>query len=67
MLVLSRKRGQAIRIGPDITVTVTRIGSGRVGLAIVAPLDVAIVRDELPSFDNTVIELQPAETAEAAA
>ena len=34
MLVLSRRRGQAIRIGPDIVVSVTRIRGGQVGLAI---------------------------------
>ncbi len=67
MLVLSRRRGQAIRIGPDIVVSVTRIRGGQVGLAIVAPRQVPIVRDELPDFGKPVIRLQPVETAEAAA
>jgi carbon storage regulator len=66
MLVLSRRRGQSIRIGPDIVVSVTRIRGGNVGLAIVAPREVRIVRDELPDSGKRVIQL-PAETAEAAA
>jgi carbon storage regulator len=67
MLVLSRRRGEAIRIGPEITVTVTRICRGRVSLAIDAPRQVPIVRDELSDLANRIIELPPEETAEAAA
>jgi carbon storage regulator len=51
MLVLSRKVGEAIAIGDDITVYVTDIrsvgGRARVKLGIDAPSDVSISRTEL--------------------
>ena len=48
MLVLNRYRGQKIRIGDDIVLTVDRVGRGQVTLLIQAPKDVAIRRAELP-------------------
>ena len=54
MLVLSRKVGEAIHIGEDITVIVSRIDGNRVRLALTAPRDVHIVRSELePLSANT--------------
>lgn len=47
MLVLSRKAGETIRIGDNITVTVHRLSGNRVSLGIEAPPDVAIKRGEL--------------------
>lgn len=47
MLVLSRKPGEHIYVGPDITITVVRIGENTVRLGVTAPRDVAIVRSEL--------------------
>lgn len=47
MLVLSRRPGQALRIGAAIEVQVVRVEGDRVVLGIVAPADVAIVRAEL--------------------
>jgi carbon storage regulator len=47
MLVITRRRGEKVRIGPDIEVMVTRIVDGNVRLAIKAPPNVAIVRTEL--------------------
>ena len=47
MLVLSRKVGQKIQIGDDITLCVTRIASNRVSLAVQAPCGIHILRDEL--------------------
>ena len=52
MLVLSRKVGEAIHIGDDITVVVSRIDGNRVRLAFTAPRDVHIVRSELTPLDN---------------
>jgi carbon storage regulator len=49
MLVLSRKDGQAIRIGDDVTIKVSEISGGRVKLAIDAPREVPIRRSELSS------------------
>lgn len=47
MLVLSRKRGEAIRIHEDIVVTVVQLGRGRVQLGIQAPANVAVNREEI--------------------
>jgi carbon storage regulator len=47
MLVLSRKENEKIKIGPDITLVVIRVGGDRVRLGIEAPSDVVILRDEL--------------------
>jgi len=47
MLVLSRERDTAIRIGPNIEVKVLSIRNGRVKLGIHAPNGVRIWRDEL--------------------
>ena len=48
MLILSRKRYQSVRIGDQITVTVSQIRGNQVRLAIEAPLDVRILRSEIP-------------------
>jgi len=47
MLVLSRKPGEKILIGDQITVTIVRIGPNNVRIGIDAPRDMNIVRDEL--------------------
>ena len=47
MLVLSRKRGEKIQIGSNITITVVHISGDRVRLAFDAPSDVPIHREEL--------------------
>jgi carbon storage regulator len=47
MLVLSRRIGQKILIGNDISIEVRRVAGNRVTLAVEAPLDVRILRDEL--------------------
>lgn len=46
-LVLTRKPGQSIEIGPDVTVRVGEIKEGQVRLVVEAPADVRIVREEL--------------------
>lgn len=47
MLVLSRKVGERIWIGEDISVTVVRITGGGVRLGIEAPHELPVVREEL--------------------
>jgi len=47
MLVLSRKVGERIWIGEEISVTVVRIAGGVVRLGIQAPKGLPIVREEL--------------------
>jgi carbon storage regulator len=47
MLVLSRKPGERILIGDNVTVTIVRIGPNTVKLGIDAPKELNIVREEL--------------------
>ena len=47
MLVLSRKEGESVQIGENITVKVMDIGGGRVRLAFDAPRGVEINREEV--------------------
>lgn len=47
MLVLSRKTGERIMIGDQITLTVVRIGPNNVRLGIECPRELNIVREEL--------------------
>ena len=47
MLVLSRKVGERIWIGEDISITVVRITGGGVRLGIEAPSEMPVVREEL--------------------
>ena len=47
MLVITRRRGEKVQIGPDIEVMVTYVREGAVRLAIKAPHDVKVVRTEL--------------------
>jgi len=50
MLVLSRKAGERIRIGDNITIVVNRVVGSRVSVGIEAPPNVRIVRGELELF-----------------
>ncbi len=47
MLVLTRKSGEAVRIGEDITVTVVEVREGQVRLGINAPQGIRIYREEV--------------------
>lgn len=47
MLVLSRKATEKIHIGPEITITIVRIGPNTVRVGIDAPPALNIVREEL--------------------
>ena len=47
MLVLSRKVGERILIGENISVTVVRITGGGVRLGIEAPTELPVIREEL--------------------
>lgn len=52
MLVLSRQAGEQIQIGPDITITVVRIGPHAVRIGIDAPQHLDIARTELLKEDS---------------
>jgi carbon storage regulator len=47
MLVLSRKPGEQLRIGDNITITVVEVRGNRVKIGIEAPRSVGVVRSEL--------------------
>lgn len=47
MLILRRKAGESVILGDDIKITVVECGSEGVRLAIDAPKDVQILREEL--------------------
>ncbi len=47
MLVLSRKAGEKLVIGDNITVEVAKISGNRITLGIVAPPEVKVLRSEL--------------------
>ena len=47
MLVLTRKVGEQIQIGDDITITVTRVDVNTVKIGIVAPSAMTVLREEL--------------------
>ena len=48
MLVLQRKVGESICIGPDIEVVVLQVSGGRTRLGFRCPVDVSVRRRELP-------------------
>jgi carbon storage regulator len=52
MLVLSRKPGERILIGDEVSVTIVRIGPNTVRLGIDAPRSMNIVREELCHPDD---------------
>ena len=53
MLILQRKAGESLLIGEDITVHVVSLDGTRVRLAITAPDDVSILRNELVTATAT--------------
>lgn len=59
MLVLSRKEGEKLVIGDNITVVVSRVAGNRVTLGIEAPSDVRIVRGELKPQPKEVEKVVP--------
>jgi carbon storage regulator len=52
MLVLSRRVGEAVCVGPGVTIRVIESKGSRVRLAIDAPAEVRISRSELPPRDR---------------
>ena len=66
MLVLSRKIGQEILIGDNITVVVNKLSGNRVSLGISAPRDVSVVRGEIPRGQRRPEEVPGRDVAESA-
>ncbi len=59
MLVLSRKEGEKLVIGDNITLVVSKISGNRVSLGIEAPSDVKVFRGELLDQDQASTEAAP--------
>lgn len=47
MLILTRKKDEAIKIGDEVTVTVLAVRGNQVRLGINAPKDVSVHREEI--------------------
>ena len=47
MLILTRREGESVRIGEDVTVTVLRVKGSQVRIGVSAPKDVAVQREEI--------------------
>jgi carbon storage regulator len=47
MLILTRREGESVRIGEDVTVTVLRVKGGQVRIGVNAPKNVAVQREEI--------------------
>lgn len=56
MLVLTRKQGEVLHIGNNITITVVEMRNGRVRIGIDAPMEVAVRRGELELRDLAATE-----------
>lgn len=48
MLILSRKTGQSVHVGDNVTITVLKVRGNSVRIGIEAPNDVRVLRAELP-------------------
>ena len=47
MLILTRRVGEAVMIGDDVSITVLRVKGNQVRLGVNAPKDVQVQREEL--------------------
>ncbi|MGA2059719.1 MAG: carbon storage regulator CsrA [Thermoguttaceae bacterium] len=63
MLVLSRKVGEKILIGDNISVTVVRVAQGIVRIGVEAPQNLPVVREEIK---DQMREHKPAKKAATA-
>lgn len=63
MLVLSRKAGEQIVIGDNVTVVVSRVSGNRVSIGIEAPDDVKIIRGELKRIRDEFQDVEPPQVA----
>ena len=57
MLILTRRMGETIMVGDDVTVTVLGVKGGQVRIGIDAPGDIAVHREEI--YERIKAETQP--------
>lgn len=57
MLVLSRKKDEALQIGDDIKITVCHVGNGKVRIGIDAPKELNITRCDAQSAEQVTPEV----------
>ena len=65
MLVLSRKVGEKILIGDEISVTVVRVGQGAVRIGVDAPDNLAIVREEIKGVRDEIKDSAQSQSSDA--
>lgn len=53
MLVLSRRLGESVCVGPGVTIRVVEMKGSRVRLAIDAPAEIRIARGELAALESS--------------
>lgn len=63
MLILTRRIGETLVVGDDVTVTVLGVKGNQVRLGVNAPKDVAVHREEI--YQRIQQEQQPAEAEQA--
>lgn len=60
MLVLTRKPGQSIKIGDDITLHITRVRGNTIQIGIDAPREIPVLRNEISKRkSNSIGNLSP--------
>ncbi len=55
MLVLQRRVGESICVGPDVEVRVLAIRNGHVKIGVIAPPEVEIRRSELEAINRSAV------------
>jgi carbon storage regulator len=66
MLVLTRRAGEKVRIGDDITLVVLETKGNRVRIGITAPEHVSVVREEILTLPGRGLASQAKELMHAA-
>jgi carbon storage regulator len=63
MLILTRRAGETVMVGSDITITVLGVKGNQVRIGINAPKDVAVHREEI--YERIQIEKSAQESGQA--